>query len=485
MVVSIRLACRLYKRGIVLMLLAFVSGCATYQQTANVQLARFNQGHSDSAIAYFTTRQHGINKQLYLAEAGRLKMLEGDFAGSHGLFERVIDVIFDVREGAMIRLQDVGGGALAATFLDDRSRPYNLPAFESVLVFQYQSLNALFMGNPEAAAVEARRAVAAQDLVLERYEREVERARELAVQEGSDGVVDTLDDYFVRIGPVLGRAKSGFQNPFVWYYSGLMYELQGEPDNAYIAYKKAWELSPDNAWVQRDLLRLAERQNPQEWGAFKEQFDLGARVRLRGATGEIIIFYEEGLISQRHSVVFPVLLGSTFHNISYPVYQDGPYQPMQIRATLRPGSEIGDLMPLAYLQSLAYHDLKMRLPAIQVRNISRAVSREVARSIGRNSDDALLDFILSLWAMVSFVSERADTRGWYSLPMGVQMLRSYVAAGDHTLVLQRDGGGDKLEIPLQLLPGEQKLVWVADLGLRRSWAVASLTHAGLAATHVD
>lgn len=460
---------------LLLLLGVATSGCATYQHTASVNLAAFNAGQGDAAIAYYEQEQTGRNKQLHRVEAGRLRLLEGDFAGSQRLFEKAIEDVFELQEGAMIRLRDTGGTLLSSTFLDDTTTPYHLTAFESVFTFQQQALNWIFMGDIDAAVVELRRAVAAQDLIADQYEREVQKALE---QENSDKVsagMEAVKNQYADMAPVLGRALSGFQNPYVWFLSGLMYELQNDPGNAYLAYKKAWELSPDNPSLQRDLLRLSRTQNREEWSDFQSRF--GINDANSKASSEVIVVYEEGLISQRHSVGIPIFLINRFHKVTLPVYIDGPYAPALVHV-FAGDREIGPLMPVCFVQSLAYHDLNQRMPGIIARNITRVITREVAAHAGRNSDNGLVQLIALIFAGFGAIADEADTRAWYSLPNAVQLLRAPIPSGEQTLSLRHLISGAGLDIPVHVKDGEKLLLWVADLGPRASYGVASLTHPG-------
>lgn len=449
------------------------SGCATYQKSSSDRLDSFKSGNSSPAIDYYEKNQSDKDKQLHMVEAGRLNMLEGNFQHSYQEFNKAIDEIFDLQEGAMIRLKDTGGTALSSTFLDDRVSPYNLPSFEAVLTFQYQALNFIFMGDIDAAAVELRRAVSAQDIIAEKYEKQVEKAKAEADERAADSM-NSIDQYYATMGPVLGQAKSGFQNPYVWYFSGLMYELQRDPGNAYIAYKKAWELSPDNRSLQRDLVRLSRTENPEEHAAFQSRFNMDNASRDR-ASAEIVVIYEEGLISQRYSERIPIFVINGYQNITFPVYRDTVYQPGHLRVFWN-NLDAGELMPLCYVQSLAYHDLKERIRGIAARNVSRFITREATKAIGRRSDNSSVKLITLAAAGIASLADQADTRGWYSLPMVVQMFRASFEAGEQTLTLD-NGEGRKLEIPVTLAQGETKLVWIADLGSRVSSCVASLTHA--------
>ena len=451
-----------------------LTGCATYQKKSTQHLESFKAGNSAEAIAYYQNNQAGKSRQLFMVEAGRLLLLEGDFLGSHSELTKAIDEIFDLQEGSIIRLKDIGGIGMSSTFLDDRMSQYNLPAFETVFTLQQQALNSIFMGNIEAAEVELRRAVYAQDLIAEEYEKNILAAQEEATKPDVALGMESVNQHYASMGPVLGRAKSGFQNPYVWFFSGLAYELNKDEGNAYIAYKKAWELVPDNVYLQRDLLRLAGKLNKDEFDAFQKQFSTNELV-IKRPTAEIVIIYEEGFLSQRFSVGIPVFVLNGFHKVTFPVYNDGPYQPGSVRVVEK-NAEIGKLMPLCYVQSLAYHDLKQRIPGIAARNISRAITREVTKQAAARSDNNTVKLIGLLAAGIAPLADEADTRGWYSLPMIVQHLREPLEPGDHNITLVNSHYGQNLNIPLTISAGETKLIWVADQGVRASYCVASLTH---------
>lgn len=451
------------------------AGCATYQNKSALQLEAFKLGQSQQAIEYYEARQSGKDKQLSMVEAGRFKLLNGDFGGSQREFEKAIAEVFELQEGAMIRLKDVGGSVLASTLLDDTSRPYNLASFEAVFSFQQQALNWIFLGDIGSASVELRRAIWAQDLIAEKYEREIEKAKNEADDRYARGL-GSLEEYYGRMGPVLGRVKSGFQNPYVWYFSGLMLEQQGDSGNAYIAYKKAWELQPDNLYLQKDMLRLAQHHNPGEWQALRGRLGV-IEEPAPAMNAEVLVIYEEGLISQRHSEGLAIFVLNGFHKISFPVYHDGPYQPAKVLLKVD-GKDFGSLQPLCHVQALAYHDLKEQMPGIAVRNMTRIISREIAKSASRQSDNGMVQLIGFVGAGLASLADEADTRGWYSLPMAVQMMRKGLEPGSHTVRLVGGISGKVLDIPIVLEQGELKLIWVADIGARTSIGVAPLSHNG-------
>src|SRR5690606_7313802 len=55
------------------------------------------------------------------------------------------------------------------------------------------------------------------------------------------------------------KVKNSFQNAYTFYYSALIREADNDLNGAYIDYKKALEIQPDNHYLQADAWRLAKR----------------------------------------------------------------------------------------------------------------------------------------------------------------------------------------------------------------------------------
>ncbi len=67
--------------------------------------------------------------------------------------------------------------------------------------------------------------------------------------------------------------KHSFQNAATFYLSGVVWEMLGERNDAYIDYKKALEIFPDNLFLQADVMRLGKRLGMREtWRIFSGVF---------------------------------------------------------------------------------------------------------------------------------------------------------------------------------------------------------------------
>lgn len=460
-------------------MLTAASGCSTHTANLTKAITTFKAGNDAAAIAIVEKgRESKRCKQICCLEAGRLKMLSGRISESKTDFMEVINDAAEIEDGAIIRLRGTSGKLLASTLTDDRAIHYRLAGYELVMLLQEQALNHLFSGDVDAAVVEIRRAVYAQDKIAEEYEKEIEAARKkIGDDKKMTGYNQKVKNKYVAMGPVLGRAKNSFQNPYVWYSSGIMYETAGEPGNAYISYKKAWELMPDNEYLQKDLLRLAKTENQDEYTSFKDRFTGIDADKITNTKTEIIIFFEEGLISRRYSesMTLPIPMpkgGYTFQTAAFPVYRDGVYTPAPIGLKLD-GKNKGRTAVICYLQSLAYYDLMEKMPGILLRNFTRGFTRATAQQ-ALSDQGAEYQAVSLLWQIFNSAADRADTRAWYTIPMAVQIARLPLTAGTHKLNLVNQHSGLNTVININLQENERKLVWVADMGGRASSCVVSL-----------
>jgi len=467
-----------YRLLLTLPIVLFFAGCASQGVDAGRALGRFRNGDDEAALKWAkATRDSTFSQKLGLLEMGRLKMLTGQFDESITEFETLIDkVMIQGEAGPVFSVGDFGMDILAGTIADDRARDYTVSAFEFILALQYQMLNRLFMERRAEAMVEMRRAVFAQDQIAEKYGAEVEAGRLRAAEQQGDSLA-TVNEHMVDMDAVVNLTRSTFENPVTWYLCGLLLEEDRDVANAAVALEKAWQLAPQNPAIRNDFLRLLRTQNP------ARSRDLMATLKIndvspRPASG-IVLIYEENLISRKASVKIPLILLGTVSSIDFPIYRDPAYIPSTIEVH-GAGTRLGTMDSTLSIQSLAYRDLKERMPGIVLRNVTRVISRITTQAVAHNaargsSNSGLLHLGVIAASAVQTVLTEADTRAWYTLPMNVQVLRSALPAGEHTLLLKNLGNGINMELPILLAEGETRIVWVADIA-GRAWGTSATLH---------
>ncbi|MFZ2950316.1 MAG: hypothetical protein WA003_12600 [Desulfuromonadaceae bacterium] len=374
---------------------------------------------------------------LYNMERGRYAQVVGNGDVSMSDFRASMEKIRENDEKALISASAIGAN-VASTLVNDNALPYEGEGYERVLLHHYQALNYLQKKDLEGAGVEVRRANAEQNESLIRFEKELDRSREAAAEKnvGSDGV-SRIDTQYAQMDEVAGKVKNSFQNAYTFYLSGFIYELLQQPNDAYIDYKKALEIYPDNWYLQQDVLRLAEklemredleelrRRFPHDTQRFVDENGVGS--------GELLVLFEDGFVPRKHEIKIPIPISSGgLVTIAFPIYQEkwSDQTPLMI---LNDSELIGSTEPICDIRALAVKALKEKAPVIATRQIIRAVAKGVTTAEARKRMGELGQFASTIW---NLLSENADLRSWLTLPANAQILRTTLPAGSYRVALQ-------------------------------------------------
>jgi hypothetical protein len=455
--------------------LLVISGCVAV--TPDVAAARngLRVGNDVKALAWAEKKKCSwYSKPLGYVETGRVRMLGGDFLGSSTNFSFIIDsVIDDTAEGPVLKLGSVGANVMAGTVTDDRTRPYELPAYEFIQALNYQMLNHIFLSQIDAACVEARRAVFAQDAIAEKYAAEVvkknneaeedaqtQNKENAATDEDHDAAMLRVNQELDKMAPVLEKSRCSYENALVWYLSGVLLEEQKDISNAALCYRKANEISPHNPYIRRDFLRTLATQDQVAYQTLMKQYNLKPQDVVR-APAELIIILEESFVPQRKSVKIPLPVGGTLTSADFPFYEEGPHNPIYFEVSCD-GASLGGGAEAVNIQALAYHDLKEKMPGVVLRNVTRIGTRIAAQQEANQVGDTAKLAVLAFNA-VSTVINKADTRAWYTLPAIAYLTSHAVQPGQRKITLRNPATGYTIDIPVQVAEGERRLIWLADI----------------------
>ena len=466
-------------------LLAF-TGCVSTNANVDRALNALRSGNDPAALAWSENIKDSFySKDLGYLETGRVRMLGGDFLGSSTNFSAAIDTVLEqTDEGPRIKLGDVGANVMAGTVTDDRTRPYRLPPYEFINALNYQMLNRMFMGDLDGATVEARRAVFAQDKIVEQYGADVGSARSSVPQDQEAGM-QKMDAEMAALDEVASQSRSSYENPLAWWLCGILFEQDRDTANARLAYQKAHELTSGNPFIQRDWLRVLRAEDQVMYRQAVAQAHVDAASLVRPET-ELVLIFEEGFVPQRLSKKIPIPVMTSIVSVDFPFYEAPAYTPVSV--TLADGGKaLGSSALALNVQSLAYRDLKEKMPGVVVRNISRAATRigatAVAKGIG-NQGDAGKAIELGVMAVTAIATalNRADTRAWYTLPMVSHVWRGGIEPGERVLEVRNPLTGLVTRVPVTVAQGESRLIWLADTGGNTRVASASLNGRGAPAT---
>ncbi|REL26520.1 hypothetical protein DXX93_07955 [Thalassotalea euphylliae] len=477
----------LAKRLFVVCAVVAMSGCATLQLNNLFQdyASQFQpvrtalvQGDIESAQSNIKKAYAGdTNYQLSLVEQGRIAFLQGDIKQSKWWFEQSYQALEQERARAKLT---VGRSVEQVNTLvtNDNAIAYQLPAYEQSMMHGYQALNYAFAHDLEGALVEVRRANYIQEAALAQHERELLNAEQAQAIEGID--LNYLDNTMSALTSKAGQLKNGFQNAYTFYLSGILYEAAGQLNDAYIDYKRAFEIFPENRYLQRDVLRLGSVLGMNnDLDVYREQLGkdnvgqvLKSIEKGRGAnaaqTGQLVIVYEQALIAAKHeqAVQLPIWTSGgdpRFYSVSVPSYdhnQRSNKARLPESLTVTVGERELTAATIVNLQALVAKQLAERLPAIVSRQVLRLVAKEqVRKKLSKEGGD--VGNILA--GLYNLASERADTRSWLTLPGDVQIIRADIPLGDHRLAINQHSQR-RQPITVNISADKMTLVVISEVG---------------------
>jgi hypothetical protein len=305
--------------------------------------------------------------------------------------------------------------------------------FENVLINTYLALNYALLGNLEDALVELRR---------------VGHKLELMV--------------------TLGKRKYK-QSAFARYVSAIIYESQGNYNDAYVDYQKTLELMPHLPGLGLDLWRCARELSmsdhmerwDEEFRLTKEDHASALRVGSKSKQGELIVVYENGIspIKRPHP---------SYHAL--PKFYPRPNPVRSAEVAVRSLGNVSSGLPeniseyqpsgttemLENIESIAIENLDEKYGAMIAKKIAGAVVKTgLAYELERQTNSPLLGFAAR---MAMFASDQADLRSWNLLPHDLQILRIVVEPGTYQIKLTPLGSHPLTEKVVQVGAGQKVFV---------------------------
>lgn len=368
--------------------IAALPGCATYSANfAQVESAAAKRNLDGAIKSLDELKLDGADETLHHLNKGTLLSLQGNYAESNKHF--------DAAKRLMEKLSAISVTEQAASVtVNDTMKAYEGLPSEQLMVYSFEALNYLQMGNVEDAAVEARQFDVKQGLIAEK-----------------------------------NKEAKYLSGAFVRYLNGMIYEAVGEREDARIEMQKAVDgYKAQNSGfpipqkLRDDLTRLSSGKPATSEVVFILHNGLGASVdenNIRVANpyydarraGDIAMF----------SLAVP-----KFVRRSLPVDH----------VVLSAGSSSATSEVVEDVNGIAEKSFNDRLPAIIARGVARMVVKNTAaieakKKMADNPYSVLLNVVTDV---ATNVSERADTRSWSLLPGNIQMARLSLPAGKYDVV---------------------------------------------------
>jgi tetratricopeptide (TPR) repeat protein len=449
----INISKRHFKASVLLGLVLFLCSCASYNEKIAgyyKQISEGNYAAANQELDKNSLLQKPRNKLLFLMEKGKTCHLNGDYENSNNYFNQADSLLENGLGGV--------GDALVGTLVNPMTQTYKGEDFEKFMIHYYKALNYLYLHKREDAIVEARRiSLQSQD---------------------QEDKFNSKDNRYSK-------------DAFSLTLQGLIYESDGDVNNAFIAYRNAAEVylsSKDKAWygtsmpetLKMDVLRTASLNGfKSELAHFEELFGLTYQAKPASDGGELIFFWENGLapVKQQEefffslihgndgNLVFSNATGTIFvpYNSSYgsddinlnaveslrATYPKYVAQPVYFSsAALDNGKLSVNLEKTEDINELAFKTLAQRFPKemskiltrLAVKKSAEYILKESAKKNGKNGkDNALLEGLGFGMQLYSLISEKADTRNWQSLPAEISYARIPLQKGENTITLNLKG----------------------------------------------
>ncbi len=507
-----------------LALIVYLTGCNSNNTLQYMDAIEQNKPLDVKSLYEDDIKDEGRNLELVLMEKGRIAQLEGDYKVSMSSFKDEIDILRkrEIYDDTLPEAQISAGSVL----VNDNTLDYRARLFEIEMIYLYQSYNYLGEGSLDGALVEIRRS----DFIMneaekarrnENFDDEYFRQTEAGIQKklfenennlnfsSDDGVkldssvtIDSkseenknqepkdskqteyedqlrsaADQSFADMKEVLQKSKSSFLNPYVVFVSGLIHELGGEFDDAYISYKKALELMPSNIYLQKDVIRLAEKiGRNEELSKFESEFPVAWKeVNKKNDSkdnGRLVVIYEDGWIEKKQQE--KISLGAVA--VAYPVYNYKWIEPSPLNIKTK-GETLGSTFPICYMNALTLRALKEEQKWRVIRQAARVTAKgsafaagaamTTAGAIGGSSSLQLAGLgVMAATAVYNNMSENADLRCWMTLPENIQIFTAELPEGKHELTfmpLTEQHNGEK---NINIISGKTTVVWIVHVGQR-------------------
>ncbi len=383
-------------------------------------------------------------------EKGRVYFLNQQYSQSQSTFELSDDAIKRQQSKAVISVSETATsvGSLA---VNDNLNEYQPADYELGFLHLYLGLNYVQANDLDGALVEMRRANQVQEQAKASREAELQKAQN---QLKSNGMSTNLGSILSRY-PDAGKTLQSVQNGYLLYLSALLYEASGDLNSAYVDYRRALAVAPDNEAVVDGTLRVAKRLGMNEDLKLLEQ-QYGSAQSLQEGQGRVIILEEQGVVSAMDSWRLSLPLydsrgNSALYSLALPYYRNSS---VKERFSLQLNGKMLSSDSLANVNLMAQRNLSEKMPTMVIRQALRVVAKEQLRKETAKDND-VGNLVLNVW---NTLTEQPDTRSWITLPALITGSSQIVKAGEQTL--QAGGKTYTFSVPER----GTTLVWVSQQG---------------------
>jgi uncharacterized protein len=387
----------------VAILLLPLAGCAGHRQPLEACYSSARAGNYEQALSGLRdsslARSNG-SRLLYLMEKGLLLHLQGEYRESNIYLEEADHLATELFTRSL--------SAESLSFIsNDGVIPYAGADYESTYLNYYKALNYLALGDLESARIEARK-------------------------------VDEKLNYFTD---TYGGRNVFKENAFLRLLTGLIYEAEGDTNNAFIAYRlslqayRAYEEKyrvPVPAQLWGRLLSSARRTGLTDEYELHLEEARAAQANFEESETLIAVILDHGFVPvKREAFVFVPTEHGFPVKLAMPQFESRPPPKGTPLVSLGTGEWIRPER-VEDVGAIARKSLEDKYGRIMTKMIARAVAKQVAARRAEKEFGPLAGFLAQVTALVT---EEADLRSWTLLPDQVLLAIIPVTPGTHTVVI--------------------------------------------------
>lgn len=412
------------------------AGCATWHQRSLAFQQTVSKGEFEQAAKLLEKdKKHNKdkNKILYYMNLGYIHFMLKNFEQSNEAFEEA---------ERLTEEQSRNIATEAAVLLTNPEiRPYKPEDFEVIMLNFYKALNYLQMDNMEDALVEARKI-------------------NIRLQQLNDKYPDHKNRYQ--------------QDAFAHLLMGLIYDTAGDANNAFIAYRNAYNIYqndytknfglPAPEQLKKDLLRTAYTLGfTEEVKHYQKEFGENPDNIPTAAPTEAIIFWLNGFgpIKTEWGLTFTKIDkgdgGIVFHNqelgLAFPFFWSNGYtdserssladvnvvrvvfpkyqerKPYYTQASLKYNQQTYPLQKAEDINGIAFKTLNDRM----IRELSSSLLRVAVKQGIKQAASKQNEWLGLAVGIANALTEKADTRNWQTLPYSISYARIPINRSDNNV----------------------------------------------------
>lgn len=424
-----------------IVLLLAISGCASYYKTNLKFQENLYSGDlekADKILEKDKKTPKGKNQLLYYLNRGYINWLLGNYEASNRYFGTADRLVEDYQK-------NYGYEALAL-LTNPMIKPYVPEDFESVMLNYFPALNYVKLGKYEDAIVECKRINLRLNKLNDKYSKNKNRYN---------------------------------RDAFAHTVMGLIYEADGQYNDAFIAYRNALEIYetdytkyfgigiPDQ--LKKDILRTAYYTGlDEEVKRYEEKFGIKFN-KPEQPEAELVFFWMNGfgpvkdewsinftqlpgqgpgwiiLADEENGMSFPLYIGDRsdrekaafsdlrFLRVAFPKYVER--RPIYTHASITSDAGCYTLEQMENINEIAFKTLQDRMMREMANSILRLATKKALEALARKENKDMGTLV----GIINAITEKADTRNWQTLPYSISYARIPLKTGQNKITLKVNG----------------------------------------------